>query len=66
MREATLIMAYYENRDMLAAHYIHDASTTRYARKTPADAAIRDIKGQRARIAGWRPVTLSFPFERVF
>jgi hypothetical protein len=46
--------------------YIHDASTTRYARKTPADAAIRDIKGQRARIAGWRPVTLSFPFERVF
>jgi hypothetical protein len=28
--------------------YIHDASTTRYARKTPADAAIRDIKGERA------------------
>jgi hypothetical protein len=46
--------------------YIHDASTTRYARKTPADAAIRDIKGERSRIPGWRPLTLSFPYDRVF
>jgi hypothetical protein len=46
--------------------YIHDASTTRYARKTPADAAIRDIKGQRASVPGWRPLTLTFPFTRVY
>jgi hypothetical protein len=45
--------------------HIHDASTTRYARKTEADAAIRDIKAMRARIPGWRPLNLSFPFSRV-
>jgi hypothetical protein len=33
MREATLIMAYYENRDMLAAHYemMRKFSTQRWA-----------------------------------
>lgn len=45
--------------------HIHDASTTRYARKAPEDNRIREIKGERARIPGWRPVTLSFPFARV-
>jgi hypothetical protein len=46
--------------------HIHDASTTRYARKTPADAGIRDIKAARAGVAGWKPLCLSFPYERVY
>ena len=46
--------------------HIHDASTTRYARKTPEDARIRDIKAARAAVPGWRPITRSFPYERVY
>lgn len=45
--------------------YIHDASTTRYARKSPEDKSIREIKAQRSRIPGWRPLNLTFPYERV-
>jgi hypothetical protein len=46
--------------------FIHDASTTRYARKTPEDSQIRNIKDERARVPGWRPLNLTFPFERVY
>jgi hypothetical protein len=45
--------------------HIHDASTTRYARKSPEDNRIRAIKAERAQIPGWRPLNLSFPYERV-
>lgn len=45
--------------------HIHDASTTRYARKSPEDQRIREIKSARSRIPGWRPLTLSFPYELV-
>jgi hypothetical protein len=45
--------------------HIHDASTTRYARKSPEDQRIREIKAARSKIPGWRPVNLSFPYERV-
>jgi hypothetical protein len=46
--------------------HIHDASTTRYARKSPEDKRIREIKAERNRIPGWRPLNLSFPYTRTF
>lgn len=45
--------------------HIHDASTTRYARKSPEDKRIREIKNERSRIPGWRPLNLTFPYARV-
>jgi glycosyltransferase involved in cell wall biosynthesis len=45
--------------------HIHDASTTRYARKSPEDKRIREIKAERAAVPGWRPKTLTFPYHRI-
>lgn len=43
-----------------------DASTTAYQRKQPEDqAAIPEIKRERARDPNWRPKRLTFPFVRV-
>ena len=45
---------------------IADASTTKYERKTAADREnIRRIKAERAAIKGWKPLNLTFPWERV-
>lgn len=46
---------------------VPDASTTQFPRKDQegANEAIRRIKLERNAIPGWRPVTLSFPYERV-
>lgn len=46
--------------------HIHDASTTRYARKSPEDKRIREIKAERSRLPGWRPINLSFPYSRIY
>lgn len=44
--------------------YVGDSSTTRYARKSPEDAmAIKRIVESRAH--GWKPRTLSFPYQEV-
>jgi hypothetical protein len=43
-----------------------DASTTRYARKTPQGGReIRRIKDERALVPNWRPVKFRFPYERI-
>lgn len=45
---------------------IADASTTTYERKTPDDRAnVARIKTERAMLDNWRPINLSFPYERV-
>lgn len=51
--------------DVLERHeYVSDASTTRYARKLPADTqAIARLIA--ARSATWRPTVLSFPYAEV-
>lgn len=43
--------------------YVGDSSTTRYLRKQPEDAVVKHII--RARKPGWKPRTLSFPYEEV-
>jgi len=43
--------------------YQDDSSTTRYLRKQPEDAGVKQIVA--ARRKGWRPKTLSFPYEEV-
>ena len=51
-------------RDCLIRHeFVDDASTTRYLRKQPEDAVVRDLVA--ARRPGWRPKTLSFAHEEV-
>lgn len=43
-----------------------DASTTTYQRKSPEDnGALRRIREERDKEPGWRPLRLSFPWERV-
>jgi hypothetical protein len=42
---------------------IADASTSRYQRKQPEDAAVQRLV--KARTAGWRPKVLSFPYQEV-
>lgn len=43
-----------------------DASTTTYKRKTPEDTInIQRIKSERASIPNWKPLRLTFPWERV-
>lgn len=50
--------------DELVRHeYVDDSSTTRYQRKQPQDAAVRQLVA--ARRPGWRPRTLSFPYHEV-
>lgn len=45
---------------------VPDASTTQFPRKTPESGeAIKRIKQERGAIPGWRPVTMTFPYERV-
>jgi hypothetical protein len=45
---------------------IADASTTTYGRKEPQDNEnVRRIKEERAKINGWRPLRLTFPYERL-
>jgi glycosyl transferase family 2 len=50
--------------DRLIRHeYQQDSSTTAYLRKQPVDAAVKAIIAKRDK--GWRPKTLSFPYEEV-
>ncbi len=50
--------------DTLIRHeFVADASTTRYKRKQPEDAAVSRIV--KARGKGWTPKTLSFPYTEV-
>jgi hypothetical protein len=45
---------------------VPDASTTQFDRKTPEGTAnLRRIKNERNAIPGWRPVNMSYPYERV-
>lgn len=45
---------------------IPDSATTRYKRKQPEDKqAVKDIKRLRARDRNWRPLNLTFPWERL-
>ena len=51
-------------RDHLVRHeFVADASTSRYKRKQPEDAAVSRIVGARGK--GWRPKILSFPYREV-
>ncbi len=43
--------------------HVDDASTTRYLRKQPEDAAVADII--KSRTSDWRPKVLSFPYQEV-
>jgi hypothetical protein len=50
--------------DRLIRHeYQQDSSTTAYLRKQPEDAAVKRIVAKRGK--GWKPKTLSFPYEEV-
>lgn len=50
--------------DVLVRHeFQQDASTTRYQRKQPEDAAVQRIVATRG--TGWTPKTLSFPYHEV-
>lgn len=50
--------------DRLIRHeYQQDSSTTAYLRKQPEDAAVKRLVAKRGK--GWRPKTLSFPYEEV-
>jgi hypothetical protein len=50
--------------DRLIRHeYQQDASTTAYLRKQPEDAAVKRIIAARGK--GWRPKSLSFPYDEV-
>ena len=49
--------------DLVRYEQCGDASTTRYLRKQPEDARVRDLIAARGR--DWRPKTLSFPFHEV-
>lgn len=45
---------------------IPDASTTTYARREPFDhPTIRKIRDERDAMPGWRPLQLTFPYERM-
>lgn len=45
---------------------IADASTTTYARKEPFDGpTIRRIKAERDALPDWKPLNLTFPYERI-
>lgn len=49
------------SRDVVA-----DASTTHYGRKEPQDNTnVSRIRKEREKIAGWRPLRLTFPWERL-
>lgn len=43
--------------------YVADSSTTRYLRKQPEDAAVRQLIAQRGK--GWSPRVLSFPYREI-
>jgi len=43
--------------------YVGDSSTTRYLRKQPQDAAVKQLIAKRR--LGWRPRVLSFPYHEV-
>lgn len=44
-----------------------DASTTTYARKSPEDGPnLRRIKGERNALGDWRPLTLTFPYTKIY
>lgn len=50
--------------DRLIRHeYQQDSSTTAYLRKQPVDAEVKRIIGKRGK--GWKPLTLTFPYEEV-
>lgn len=50
--------------DVLIRHeYVEDASTTRYRRKQPEDAAVKRLVALRR--PGWTPKVLSFPYHEV-
>jgi hypothetical protein len=48
---------------LIRYEYVDDASTTRYLRKQPEDAAVRHLIA--ARRPGWTPKVLSFPYTEV-
>lgn len=50
--------------DALVRHeFVHDSSTTRYLRKQPEDAGVRQLIAARGK--RWTPKTLSFPYHEV-
>jgi hypothetical protein len=50
--------------DALVRHeYVDDSSTTRYKRKQPEDAAVKQLIARRGK--GWIPKVLSFPYHEV-
>jgi hypothetical protein len=49
--------------DLVRHEYVEDASTTRYQRKQPEDAAVKRLIAKRR--PGWTPKTLSFPYHEV-
>ena len=48
---------------MFSAYAVSDSSTTRYLRKQPEDAGVRQIIAARGK--HWTPRTLSFPYHEV-
>lgn len=49
--------------DLVRHEYQGDSSTTRYLRKQPEDAAVKQLIAKRR--PGWQPKVLSFPFHEV-
>lgn len=49
--------------DLIRHEYVGDSSTTRYLRKQPEDANVSRLIAKRT--PGWRPKTLSFPYQEV-
>jgi len=50
-------------QQLVRHEYVEDASTTRYKRKQPEDAAVKQLIAQRGK--HWRPKVLSFPYHEV-
>lgn len=49
--------------EIIRYEYVGDSSTTRYLRKQPEDAGKKTIIARRGK--GWKPKTLSFPYDEV-
>lgn len=64
-RRASLVAPFKVLTDVLVRHeFVEDSSTTKYPRKMPADAmAVKRIVSMRSK--GWKPRTLSFPYQEV-
>jgi cellulose synthase/poly-beta-1,6-N-acetylglucosamine synthase-like glycosyltransferase len=48
---------------LIRHEYVGDSSTTRYKRKQPQDAGVKELVAARSK--GWRPRTLSFPYQEI-